>query len=140
MHSRGEDDDDRSSELVTEKYFAADNKERNKESFFGAIDIFTHKNRRRRGSVEFIYAAMRNMEKYGVSRDLEVYKKILDVLPKGKYLPANRLQSDFFHYPKQQQVATSLLAKMQRNNVIPDEETGKNVKHAGNEGSLITEK
>ena len=39
-------------------------------------------------------------------------------------IPENRLQADFFHYPKQQQCATSLLQKMEKNKVIPDEEMG----------------
>ena len=39
-------------------------------------------------------------------------------------IPENRLQADFFNYPKQQQCATSLLQKMEKNKVIPDEEMG----------------
>lgn len=120
-----EDEDQEASALVTEKYFSVDNtRESNKESFNDAIDIFTHRDTRRRGSVEFIYAAMRNMETFGVHRDLKVYKKLIDVMPKGKMIPENRLQSDFFHYPKQQQCMVDLLQKMERNRIIPDEETG----------------
>ena len=59
-----DDDDFKTSALVTRKYFGQEEEEeKNKESFEGAIDIFCHKDTRRRGSVEFIYAAMRNMEK-----------------------------------------------------------------------------
>ena len=86
-----------------------------KESFEGAIDIFTDRDTRRRGSVEFIYAAMRNMEKFGVNKDLGSYKKLMDVFPKEKMIPENRLQGDFSHYPKQQNCAVSLLFKMERN-------------------------
>ena len=57
-------------------------------------------------------------------RDLGSYKKLMEVFPKGKMIPENRLQADFFHYPKQQQCATSLLQKMEKNKVIPDEEMG----------------
>ena len=67
--------------------------------------------------MEFIYAAMRNMEQFGVHRDLGSYKKLLEVFPKGKMIPENRLQADFWHYPKQQQCATTLLHKMERNKV-----------------------
>ena len=118
------DDEDRSSsDLITEGYFRRrKEEEQNKESFEGALDIFTHKDSRRRGSVEFIYAAMRNMEQFGVHKDLGSYKKLMEVFPKGKMIPDNRLQADFFHYPKQQQCATTLLLKMERNKVMPDEE------------------
>ena len=118
-------DDPRETALVNKKYFDyKDDREKNKESFEGAIDIFCDKDTRRRGSVEFIYAAMRNMEKYGVHKDLGTYRKLMEVFPKGKMIPENRLQSDFFHYPKQQQCATFLLHKMELNKVIPDEEMG----------------
>ena len=120
-----DDDDYKTSALVTRKYFSEEEQEeKNKESFEGAIDIFCHKDTRRRGSVEFIYAAMRNMEKYGVHKDLGTYRKLMSVFPTGKMIPENRLQGDFFHYPKQQQCATTLLQKMELNKVIPDEETG----------------
>ena len=120
-----DDDDYNTSALVTKKYFSQEEEqERNKESFDGAIDIFCHKDSRRRGSVEFIYAAMRNMEKFGVHRDLGTYRKLMEVFPTGKMIPENRLQGDFFHYPKQQQCATTLLQKMELNKVIPDEEMG----------------
>jgi hypothetical protein len=35
-------------------------------------------------------------------RDLETYKALINVLPKGQYVPENLWQADFKHYPKQQ--------------------------------------
>lgn len=113
----GTDEDENRSQVITQGYFDQKKDEKHKENFEGAIDIFTHKDTRRRGSVEFIYAAMRNMEQFGVHRDLGSYKKLLEVFPKGKMIPENRLQADFWHYPKQQQCATTLLHKMERNKV-----------------------
>lgn len=111
--------------MVTEKFFKVqDGQEKNRESFQGAIDIFTHRDSRRRGTVEFIYAALRNMEHFGVHRDLASYKKLMGVFPKGKMIPDNRLIADFVYYPKQQQCAIDVLVKMELNKVIPDEETG----------------
>ena len=63
-----EDEDQKQSAVITRGYFDRGKEEQNKENFEGAIDIFTHKDSRRRGSVEFIYAAMRNMEHFGVHR------------------------------------------------------------------------
>lgn len=45
----------------------------------------------------------------------ETYKKILDILPKGKMIPTNVFQAEFMHYPKQQQCAIDLLEKMEDN-------------------------
>ena len=68
IKSPSEDEDKNQSAVITRGYFDRGKDEQNKENFEGAIDIFTHKDSRRRGSVEFIYAAMRNMEHFGVHR------------------------------------------------------------------------
>merc|ERR1719450_1221334 len=84
IKSPSEDEDKNQSAVITRGYFDRGKEEQNKENFEGAIDIFTHKDSRRRGSVEFIYAAMKNMEHFGVHRDLGSYKKLMEVFPKGK--------------------------------------------------------
>lgn len=84
--------------------------------------MFETKNVHRRNHVEFIYAALRNMESFGVHRDIEVYKALMNVMPKGKFIPTNIFQSEFMHYPKQQQVIIDLLEQMEDNGVIPDHE------------------
>ena len=68
IKSPAPDEDKEKSAVITRGYFDRGKEEQNKENFEGAIDIFTHKDSRRRGSVEFIYAAMRNMEHFGVHR------------------------------------------------------------------------
>eukprot|EP00088_Acartia_fossae_P000659 TRINITY_DN10264_c0_g1_i1.p1 TRINITY_DN10264_c0_g1~~TRINITY_DN10264_c0_g1_i1.p1 ORF type:complete len:418 (+),score=81.81 TRINITY_DN10264_c0_g1_i1:39-1292(+) len=120
----GSTESERSHQLITAKYFRVNEEEQNKKSFEGAIDIFTHKDGRRRGDVEFIYGALKNMEKFGVHKDLQSYKKLMNVFPKGKYVPENRIQADFFHYPNHQDCAIAIMVKMEENKIIPDEEMG----------------
>lgn len=92
-----------------------------KRTYMDMVHLFAEKdNVHRRGHVEFIYSALKNMESFGVHKDLEVYKAILDVLPKGRFIPTNILQSEFMHYPKQQQCAIDLLEQMEDNGVMPD--------------------
>lgn len=56
-----------------------------KNSYLEMVKIFVNRdNIYRRGHVEFIYSALKNMEEFGVQKDLEVYKALIDVLPKGK--------------------------------------------------------
>jgi len=100
-----------------------DTEDRSKETFLAAIKMYYTRDVQRRGHVEFIYSALSHMEEFGVHRDLEAYKKILDILPKGKMIPTNVFQAEFMHYPKQQQCAIDLLEKMEDNGVIPDAET-----------------
>lgn len=90
-----------------------DNK--SKKTYLELINVFTSKDVHRRGHIEFIYSALKNMEQFGVQKDLEVYKTLLDVLPKGKFIPTNIFQSEFMHYPKQQQCAIDLLQQMEDN-------------------------
>lgn len=99
-------------------------KAKDKETFKGALELFKSRDVKRRGAVEFIYAAMKNMEAFGVEKDLEVYKALVDVMPKGVFIPQNIIQSGFFHYPRQQEVLVDVLHKMSENKVSPDKELG----------------
>ena len=76
IKSPAPDEDKEKSAVITRGYFDRGKEEQNKENFEGAIDIFTHKDSRRRGSVEFIYAAMRNMEHFGVHRWYQLLKEL----------------------------------------------------------------
>ena len=57
-------------------------------------------------------------------RDAAMYKALIDILPKGQYVPENLIQADFWHYPKQQDCITAVLTQMELNRVMPDEELG----------------
>lgn len=57
---------------------------KNKNTYLEMVKIFINRDHvYRRGHVEFIYSALKNMEEFGVHKDLEVYKSLIDVLPKG---------------------------------------------------------
>lgn len=45
----------------------------------------------------------------------QVYKKLLDLMPKGKMIPTNIFQQEFMHYPRQQQCAIDCLEQMEVN-------------------------
>nr|CAD7429439.1 unnamed protein product [Timema monikensis] len=77
--------------------------DKNKETYLDMVKIFESRGSHRRGHVEFIYSAMRHMEEFGVEKELQVYKALIDVLPKGRFIPTNIFQAEFMHYPKQQQ-------------------------------------
>ena len=100
---------------------AASDQEKNRETFHGAIDLFKQRDTRKRGSVEFIRAAMKNMKQFGVHRDLESYRALVDIMPKGKMVAVNVWQKAFWYYPKQQDCIVELLEQMAENSVIPDE-------------------
>lgn len=56
--------------MVRSGYFKID--QRNKDNFLITIETFKEKEKLLRGHVEFIKAALKNMEEFGVHKDLEV--------------------------------------------------------------------
>ncbi|GIY83680.1 evolutionarily conserved signaling intermediate in Toll pathway, mitochondrial [Caerostris darwini] len=64
------------------------------------------------------------MEDFGITGDLQVYKKLIDVFPKGKMIPKNLIQAEFFHFARHQDCALNVLDKMEYSGVCPDKELG----------------
>lgn len=104
--------------LVTKDFFESI-QNKSKDTFLELIRVFESRDVHRRGHVEFIYAALRHMDEFGVNKDLEVYKALIDILPKGKYIPTNIFQAEFQHYPKQQQCIIDVLEQMEDNGKYP---------------------
>lgn len=119
-YDKSSDDKRTSSTLVLHSF--ANIKKREKETYLEVLRQYKKGNTLRHGHVEFIKIAMKYMDEFGVNRDLAVYKALLDVLPKGKFIPTNWYQTLTLHYPVQQRVAVELLCKMEDNSVIPDYE------------------
>lgn len=94
-----------------------------KAMFNKVIDVFTKRDIRRRGHVEFIYAALKKMPEFGVQNDLAVYNKLLDVFPKEVFVPRNFIQRMFNHYPRQQECGVEVLEQMENNGIMPNMET-----------------
>uniref|UniRef100_UPI0037E89080 evolutionarily conserved signaling intermediate in Toll pathway, mitochondrial isoform X1 n=1 Tax=Semicossyphus pulcher TaxID=241346 RepID=UPI0037E89080 len=94
-----------------------------KATFNKVVDIFIKRDVRRRGHVEFIYAALKKMPEFGVERDLSVYNRLLDVFPKEVFIPRNFIQRMFNHYPRQQECGVQLLEQMENHGLMPNVET-----------------
>ncbi|XP_051509675.1 evolutionarily conserved signaling intermediate in Toll pathway, mitochondrial-like isoform X2 [Myxocyprinus asiaticus] len=94
-----------------------------KADFNRVVDVFNKKDIRRRGHVEFIYAALKKMPQFGVERDITVYNKLLDVFPKEVFVARNFIQRMFNHYPRQQECGVQLLEQMESYGVMPNVET-----------------
>ncbi|XP_056115213.1 evolutionarily conserved signaling intermediate in Toll pathway, mitochondrial [Rhinichthys klamathensis goyatoka] len=94
-----------------------------KADFNRVVDVFNKADIRRRGHVEFIYAALKKMPEFGVERDIAVYNRLLDVFPKEVFVPQNFIQRMFNHYPRQQECGVQLLEQMENYGIIPNVET-----------------
>lgn len=91
--------------------------EKNKKTYLDMLRVYQME-KYRSGHVEFINTAIKHLDEFGVNEDLETYKKLIQVLPAGKFVPQNYIQSEFMHYPKHQQCIIDLLQKMEDNGKI----------------------
>ena len=92
---------------------------RNKASFVAAVRRYDHIQKiQRRGHVEFIRAALAQMNDCGVHRDIAAYKLLLRLFPVGKMVPKSAWQVDMMHYPKQQDCCIELLEQMEVNGTL----------------------
>ncbi|CAJ0933308.1 unnamed protein product, partial [Mesorhabditis belari] len=112
--------------------------ERNKEAFYAALIIF--KERQPRSYVDFLHSALKYMKDFGVHKDLEAYKALLNIFPKGKLIPQNQWQKIFLHYPLQQNCCVKVLDEMEWHGVQPDKETHDIVVNAFGEWNFATRK
>ena len=119
LDARDPDLEEKNRKLVVKEgtiFDEAKKKAANKATFHQVINHYVSRNKKyRRGSVEFIFAAMGYMEEFGVHRDLDTYKKLLCILPPHVMVAKTIWQAEFQHYPKQQDCITRLLEKMEVN-------------------------
>lgn len=97
-------------------------KNKKRDTFLDVLHTYTNEPVKKTGHVQFIYAAMKYMDEYGVNEDMEIYKLVLDTMPKGRYVSKTLLQAEFMHYPREQQCIIDLLEKMENNGICPDPE------------------
>ncbi|WKY08654.1 hypothetical protein Q1695_007857 [Nippostrongylus brasiliensis] len=103
--------DERSLIHVEQRFQSVPPPKRNKETFMAAIGAF--RENKHRGHVEFINTALKYLKEYGIHKDLDVYKALLNVFPKGKMIPQNTWQRIFLHYPMQQNCCVKVLDEME---------------------------
>lgn len=113
---------------------------RNKKAFHTVIAHFNKRKGHQRGHVEFINAALKRLEEYGLHKDLDTYKALLNVFPKGALIPRNSFQKIFLHYPLQQHCCVAVLDKMEWFGVQPDKEVHDIVANAFGEWNFATKK
>ena len=76
---------------------------------------FTEYDKRRRGHVQFIETALRHMKDFEVEKEVDAYNAVLNMFPKGKFVPENLIQSIYNHFPEQQICAIKVLQMMEDN-------------------------
>lgn len=95
---------------------------KDKQTFLKIINAYQERDKVKKGHLEFIYAALKYMEDFGVDGDLETYKALMDVFPKGKMIPKNLIQAEFYHFARHQECALYMLDRMDFIGIMPDKE------------------
>ncbi|XP_076756357.1 evolutionarily conserved signaling intermediate in Toll pathway, mitochondrial [Xylocopa sonorina] len=111
-----------------------------KETFLEIVRMYVTEDKARINQLQFIAAALNYMDEFGVNKDLETYKAIFNVFPKGKYIPTNKYQIMLFHYIKHQNAALAILNKMEDNFVLPDYEMQQMILNTFGKYSLVIKK
>nr|XP_033207003.1 evolutionarily conserved signaling intermediate in Toll pathway, mitochondrial [Bombus vancouverensis nearcticus] len=111
-----------------------------KKTFLEIIRIYKRDDHARKAQLQFIPTALKYMDEFNVNKDLESYKALFDIFPKGKYIPENKFQHMMYHYPKHQDTALLILNKMESNFVIPDYEMQKMIKDTFGKNGLVMKK
>uniref|UniRef100_A0A0N4ZJC7 Evolutionarily conserved signaling intermediate in Toll pathway, mitochondrial n=1 Tax=Parastrongyloides trichosuri TaxID=131310 RepID=A0A0N4ZJC7_PARTI len=114
--------------------------DRNKITFHAAIATFKGSRTNNRGHVEFITTALKHMKEYGLHKDLDTYKALLDIFPKGPLIPVTKMQKIFLHYPQHQNCCIKVLDEMEWNKVYPDKEVHDIVSLTFGEWNFATKK
>lgn len=100
-------------ELASRMQYFEQIQTKDKKNFLQIIKAYNEHDKTKKGHLEFIYAALKYMEDYGVEGDLETYKQLMNVFPKGKMIPKNLIQAEFFHFARHQECAIYMLDKME---------------------------
>ena len=119
LDARDKDHEEKSKSLIVTHQQLFDElaaKEKSKRTFVKALSIYLKCHGvQRRGHVEFIYASLDKMKQFGVEKDIDVYKQIIGLFPKGKMRATSVWQSELMHYPKQQECMIDILERMEVN-------------------------
>uniref|UniRef100_A0A7E4UMQ0 Evolutionarily conserved signaling intermediate in Toll pathway, mitochondrial n=1 Tax=Panagrellus redivivus TaxID=6233 RepID=A0A7E4UMQ0_PANRE len=125
---------------IDEQFRKIPKEDRNKATFNTAIELFQHNRMRTRGHVEFLNTALKYLEEYNLHKDLDTYKSLLKVFPKGPLIPTNVFQKMFLHFPMQQQCCVKILDMMEWHGVQPDKEVHDIVANTFGEWNFATRK
>ena len=94
-----------------------------KGSFCEVLEKFKARDRTRRGHMEFLKTALNYMDVFGLEKDLEVYNRLLDVFPRGRFENKTLFDAIWAKQHPQVFLALDILTKMEENVVKPSQET-----------------
>ncbi len=95
----------------------------NREQFALVLKEFMSREKYRKGHVNFIKLAVQRMDEFKLEKDLLTYNRILDIFPKGRFVPKRMLDAFWPRSTPQLELALDLLTKMEEHGIRPDYNT-----------------
>lgn len=99
-----------------------DKHDRTRAGFMAIVDEYLGMDKMLRGHPEFINTAVERMEEFGVQKDFDCYRRVLDCFPEGRYVPKSYLAEILPTTFAQSEAAYRLMRKMDMHGVLPNYE------------------
>lgn len=110
-------DEERKKNLIKfhEDFFSDDITDKSAKTFKNAVDAFNITNRNRQLYIDFVYGALLKIKEYNAHKDIEAYKKLINLFPVGPLRVKSVWQRDNMHYPRHQNCVLFVLETMEQN-------------------------
>lgn len=130
-----------SKSLVRVRDFLKEEAASDPRQFIKTIEDFDSiKKIKRFGYAEFVAAVLPMLDELGLEKDLESYKALMRIFPKGAFVPYRKINMAFVPYIHQQKAAMNIISKMHENRLMPDKEMEQTIVDAFSEFSHVWQK
>ena len=92
------------------------------DQFNVALQEFLVRDKHRRTHLKFINAALERVEDFGLQKNIQIYKDILDLFPKGRFVNRTLFDALWPRRTPQMELALRILQKMEDEGIRPDDE------------------
>ena len=92
------------------------------DQFKMALQEFVVRDKHRRTHLKFISIALERVDEFGIQKDIQIYKDMLDLFPKGRFVNRTLFDALWPRRTPQMELALKILQKMEDEGIRPDDE------------------
>ena len=92
------------------------------DQFKVALQEFVVRDKHRRTHLKFIGTALERVDEFGIQKNIQVYKDMLDLFPKGRFVNRTLFDALWPRRTPQMELALKILQKMEDEGIRPDDE------------------
>ena len=87
-----------------------------------ALQEFVARDKHRRTHLKFVGTALEKVDEFGLQKDIQIYKDMLDLFPKGRFVNRTLFDALWPRRTPQMELALKILQKMEDEGIRPDDE------------------